>query len=334
MFHRLGHGPLLTRHDVPDVPGVAVDVSSVFNPGALRVGAVSVLMCRVQTRGRRTLTWLATNPDGLGFSFQPRPVTFRGLEGLVDPVDGRPLAVHHVYDARVTATGFGRLVVTALDTDRGCRLAVWSPAGPDDVCCVGLSQLSLVALTGGEDTRNGVLFPGLVGGRVLMLDRPNTARPAGGPPTGAGVRLLASDDLQNWEDLGPVFGGRPHYWDELVGAGPPPVLTEQGWLLIYHGVATHFQAANIYQAGAVLLDRDDPTKVLARTDENLLEPREEWEMVGQVPNVVFPSGLIVDGVADGEPAGPAATLQLYYGAADTCIGRATATVGEVLAACS
>jgi predicted GH43/DUF377 family glycosyl hydrolase len=261
-------------------------------------------------------------------------VEFLGLDDLADPVDGRPLTVHHVYDARATATGFGRLVVTALDTDRGCRLAVWSPAGPDDVCCVGLSRLSLVALTGGEDTRNGVLFPDRVGGRVLMLDRPNTALPQGGPPTGSQVRLLASDDLQQWEDVGPVFGGRPHYWDELVGAGPPPILTTEGWLLVYHGVATHFQAANIYQVGAVLLDRDDPTRVLGRTAENLLEPREPWEVTGQVPNVVFPSGLVADGVGEGEAAGPDATLQLYYGAADTCIGRATATVGEILAACS
>lgn len=84
---------------------------------------------------------------------------------------------------------------------------------------------------------------------------------------------------------------------------------------IYHGVATHFRSANIYQAGVVLLDADDPTRVVARGTDNVLEPREPWELAGQVPNVVFPSGWTVSRL-DAEGCAPAdAAVRIYYGAA-------------------
>ena len=70
--------------------------------------------------------------------------------------------------------------------------------------------------------------------------------------------------------------------------------TRRGWLHVYHGVATHFGSANIYQAGVILHDLADPSKVLGRSRHNILEPRGIWELAGQVPNVVFPSGMIVE----------------------------------------
>jgi beta-1,4-mannooligosaccharide/beta-1,4-mannosyl-N-acetylglucosamine phosphorylase len=109
------------------------------------------------------------------------------------------------------------------------------------------------------------------------------------------------------------------------------VETEAGWLCVYHGVATHFAAANIYQAGVLLLDRHDPARLLGRCRLNILEPREPWELAGQVPGVVFPSGLCLD--LDGRGlASPAADFRLYYGAADTCVGLATGRVADLLAA--
>jgi beta-1,4-mannooligosaccharide/beta-1,4-mannosyl-N-acetylglucosamine phosphorylase len=128
------------------------------------------------------------------------------------------------------------------------------------------------------------------------------------------------------------MSGRPRYWDELIGSGPPPVKTQAGWLHIYHGVARHF-GAGIYQAGVVLLDLENPARVIARSRNNFLEPRELYEVVGQVPNVVFPTGMIVDDVDGQGYAAPTATVRVYYGAADTCVGLALTTVDELLAAC-
>jgi beta-1,4-mannooligosaccharide/beta-1,4-mannosyl-N-acetylglucosamine phosphorylase len=133
--------------------------------------------------------------------------------------------------------------------------------------------------------------------------------------------------------VGSVLKGRPHYWDERIGSGPPPVKTREGWLHLYHGIATHFGSVNIYQAGACLLDLEDPSRVLARGSKNILEPREGYELVGQVPNVVFPSGMVVEGSEGDGFASKESRVLVYYGAADTCIGLATTTVGELIQAC-
>ncbi len=111
---------------------------------------------------------------------------------------------------------------------------------------------------------------------------------------------------------------RPQFeWEaKKIGAGAPPIKTEEGWLLIYHGKDDE----NVYRAGAALLDLEDPSKVIARSPEPILEPEEEYERVGDTPNVVFPEGAIVMGD----------TLYLYYGAADTCCCLATARLGELL----
>lgn len=136
-----------------------------------------------------------------------------------------------------------------------------------------------------------------------------------------------------WSPVACVMKGRPHYWDELIGPGPPPILTKHGWLLIYHGVATHFAATNIYQAGVVLLDTDDPARVVARGRYNILEPRDLYELVGQVPNVVFPSGAVVPDFHDSEVVPDDTEVRVYYGAADTVVAMASATVRELIAAC-
>jgi beta-1,4-mannooligosaccharide/beta-1,4-mannosyl-N-acetylglucosamine phosphorylase len=147
------------------------------------------------------------------------------------------------------------------------------------------------------------------------------------------IELAESEDLLRWRRVGDVLAGRPHYWDELIGSGPPPIKTRAGWLHIYHGVATHFHSANIYQAGVALLDLADPSRLLARSRNNILEPREPYELSGQVPNVVFPSGAVVE-THDAEGfAPPESRVFVYYGAADTCVGLAETTVGELLAAC-
>lgn len=310
-------GPLLCRTDLPDMPPEIVDPTSVLNPGAAVVAGATVLLLRVQTRGRRTFLVPARLVAGPAVAVADRPAELRGLERL-------PLEIFHVYDPRLTLLDGRLLVVTALDTDRGGRLAVWHAAGDPGAGFAGLDRLELVGLTGDHDTRNGVLFPTRVGGRWALLERPNREAPAGGPPTGSAITLLVSDDLERWEQAGTVMAGRPRFWDELIGAGPPPVPTARGWLLVYHGVATHFAAANIYQAGCALLGADDPCRVLARGGNNILEPREPWELMGQVPNVVFPSGLAVG--ADG-------TARLFYGAADTCVGLLETTLDDLVAAC-
>lgn len=319
-MRRYVNGPILTRRDIPDVPPGLVDATSVFNPGAVHWRGRTVLLLRVQTRGRESLLMVAESLSGIHFEVRPRVVEIAGLEAAAG---GR---IHHVYDPRLTAVGDDVYVVFAVDLDRDCRLGI---ARTRD-----FERFELVSFDPAGDTRNGVLFPARVGGRWLRLQRPNRKAYAGSPSNGDEMVLAASDDLVAWSEVGPVMRGRPRSWDERIGSGPPPVRVAEGWLHVYHGVATHFASGGgVYQAGAVLLDADDPTRVLARTRRNILEPREPYELIGQVPGVVFPSGMVVEGVEADAVAPPEALVRLYYGAADTSVGLATTTVGALCRAC-
>jgi predicted GH43/DUF377 family glycosyl hydrolase len=105
-----------------------------------------------------------------------------------------------------------------------------------------------------------------------------------------------------------------------VGGGCPPIETEEGWLLIYHGIEDSIQG-RIYHAAAVLLDLDDPTKVIGRMKQPLFSPTENWEKQGDVNNVVFPTGTVLKGNK----------LYIYYGAADKLIAAKSVDMRELLA---
>jgi predicted GH43/DUF377 family glycosyl hydrolase len=110
------------------------------------------------------------------------------------------------------------------------------------------------------------------------------------------------------------------WWDaHKVGLGPPPLETERGWLLLYHGVRITVAGA-IYRLGLALLDREQPDRVLARSSEWILGPQAPYELSGDVPGVVFPCGWILEGD----------TVRLYYGASDTSICVATASLTRLL----
>jgi beta-1,4-mannooligosaccharide/beta-1,4-mannosyl-N-acetylglucosamine phosphorylase len=311
--------PILTRVDIPAVLPDVVDVSSVFNPGAIKVDSTYLLLLRVQTRGRETVLMLATSGDGERFAVRPECIAISGLERVA----GR---IYHLYDPRITSIDGNHYIMLAADTDEGCRLAT---VGTPD-----FSRFELIGFDSAGDTRNGVLFPQLFDGKYLRLERPNRSLLTGSSPSGSTITLSESADLQQWRDRGPVMSGRARYWDELIGAGAPPVKTRAGWLLVYHGIATHFASVNIYQAGVALLDLEDPSTVLARSRHNILEPREPYELTGQVPNVVFPSGMIVEDYDEQGFARPQSAVRLYYGAADTCVGLALTTVQELIDCCN
>jgi beta-1,4-mannooligosaccharide/beta-1,4-mannosyl-N-acetylglucosamine phosphorylase len=256
---------------------------------------------------------VARSKDGVDFEISPTPVRMRGIEKVEGPI-------YHCYDPRITRIDDVNYVMFAMDMEAGCRLGL---ARTRD-----FSALEFMEIVSDDDNRNGVLFPEKISGKYLRLDRPNQTEVAGGVMSGNSIVLSESDDLMSWRPVAPVASGRFHYWDELIGAGPPPVKTRRGWLQIYHGVATHFGSSNIYQAGALLLDLENPALVIARSACNFLEPREIYELAGQVPNVVFPSGFIVEEFdADGF-ARPDSPAKLYYGAADTCVALLEGYVEE------
>jgi predicted GH43/DUF377 family glycosyl hydrolase len=318
MLIRNANNPIITRSDIPDILPHLHDVTSVFNPGAIKFIDKYLLMLRVQNRARETYLVMAESDDGVKFSVRNEIVRFDGLK-TTNPI------VYHIYDPRITKIEDIYYIMFAMDFEAGCKLGV---AQTTDFV-----EFKFIGVAPRLDTRNGVLFPEKFNGKFLRLERPNTLVKPGEPATGARIWVSESTQLTNWKMLEPILMGQSHYWDEHIGSGPPPVKTKEGWLHIYHGVATHFGSSNIYQAGVVLLDLKQPQKVLARGKYNILEPREMYELTGQVPNVVFPSGMIVE---DYDAEGFAlldSEVKVYYGAADTCVCLAETTIQDLLSDC-
>ena len=157
-----------------------------------------------------------------------------------------------------------------------------------------------------EANKDASLFPEQIGGKYILLHRR--------PPD---IWMSFSEDLKYWDEHRILMKTTPdsNWENEKIGIAGPPIKTENSWLLIYHGVSK----SRCYSLGIAELDLDDPSKVISRQKEPILEPELEWEIKGHVPNVVFSCGHVI---RDGE-------LIVYYGAADTVIGAAQIPLEDV-----
>ena len=164
--------------------------------------------------------------------------------------------------------------------------------------------------------RNGVLFPRKINGKFAMLSRPSDN---GHTPFGD-IFYSASPDMLHWGCHRHVLGTGSWCYTK-VGAGPIPIETSEGWLMIYHGVLTSCNGF-VYSMSAALLDLDQPWKVICRAAPYLLSPQMPYECIGDVQNVVFPCAALVDGDTQ--------RMAIYYGAADTVVALAFARVDELV----
>jgi len=165
--------------------------------------------------------------------------------------------------------------------------------------------------------RNGVLFPRKIGKNYAMLSRPSDN---GHTPFGD-IFYSESPDLEYWGHHRFVMGRAGGWQSTKIGAGPVPIETSEGWLLIYHGVLTSCNGF-VYSAGAALLDLEKPWKVIYRTAPHIITPQTLYECVGDTPNVVFPCAALVDP--------PNGRLAIYYGAADTVTCMAFTYVDDLI----
>jgi len=165
--------------------------------------------------------------------------------------------------------------------------------------------------------RNGVLFPRKINGKFAVLSRPSDR---GHTPFGD-IFYSESPDLIYWGHHRHVMSPTEGWQATKIGAGPIPIETREGWLLIYHGVLTSCNGF-VYSMGAALLDIDKPWKVIYRTEPYILSPQTLYECVGDVPNVVFPVAALCDV--------PTGRIAIYYGAADTVVCLAFTQVDDLI----
>ena len=341
----------------PDLEPIGPDhkVIGAFNPAAARHGDDVILLVRVaeqppQHPDRLTsprVEWHQSRPTWVVDNLDP--------EG-VDTSDPR---VFQLPDGRVRLPHISHLRLARLDHD-GTRVKEvivvddllprepWEELGIEDpritqigdtyyITYVAISrQMGLTtALMTTRDfesfTRHGIIFPtenkdvvllpALWNGQYVAYHRPVPHSWVSAPSITASL----SPDTLHWGRHRLLLGPREGGWDSVkVGAGPPPVLLPQGWLLIYHGVDTATETSPIgrYCAGAALIDSDDPFRVLARTRQPLLRPDRPYEQTGFVPNVIFPTGAFLSDDRQ--------TLLVVSGAADESVGMLRIPVDGVL----
>ena len=299
LLHRWPRNPIITQQDMP------YRVNTVFNGTPVKLDDGSYRMVvRVEGQQGYSFLALARSGDGLHFEVEPRP--------CMQPASDGPFKTWEEYgleDPRMTCLEGTYFILYTAVSRYGHRIAL---ARTDDFHA--FQRIALISEAGNKD---GVLFPEKIGGLYARLDRPI------GQGIGS-VWISYSPDLVNWGRSQCVFGPRPRYWDSYrVGASATPIRTERGWLEIYHGVRMTC-AGPIYRAGAVILDLDNPAKVIGRSLPTILSPRTDYERIGDIGNVVFASGAVVE--PDGE-------IRVYYGAADVCICVATARLDDVVALC-
>lgn len=296
LFVRQGYAPLLTPESLP------FTANAVLNPGVALVDDEVVLLLRIEDRQGISQIRAARSHNGVdGWHIAERPLLEPDLREY-------PYEEWGCEDARVTPIGENRWIIAYTAYSRyGPAVALATTEDFESV-----ERLGIVLSPSNKDA---TVFPHPFEGQWLMLHRPVT----GGQEH---IWHTASDhDFNHWSRPGvllPERGGP--WWDGLrIGGGAPPLLTDEGWLLIYHGVKD-MAGHPVYRLGVALLDRDKPRRVLARASEWVFAPEADFEQRGLVPNVVYTCGAVCRGD----------DVWMYYGAADTVVGLAVAQLPDLL----
>ncbi|MCK4423340.1 MAG: glycoside hydrolase family 130 protein [Candidatus Omnitrophica bacterium] len=295
-----------------DFPGA----EAIMNPGQTMYNGKTILLVAVFHRSRYyrgkpgVTTHVAESEDGIHFEINPEPFLQIPDKEPYKSVD------HHPIDTRITKIEDTYYIIHPAS-------GPWGTVG-----ILGKTKdfrkheyIEIISL---PDNRVPCLFPEKINGKYMRVDRPYRVN----TPlwTGFGnLWISSSPDLIHWGCHRPLLKAEDIAGWGGVKIGPtPPIKTDKGWLMITHGVSAS-PCGRRYCLGAILMDLNDPTKIIGKTKSHILAPYEPYEQCGCVPNVVFTCGAIPDYDKD--------QIRVYYGAADTCVGLATGSLSELIEAC-
>ena len=265
----------------------------VFNPAAVYHNGLFHLFYRAMGVDNISRIGYAVSSDGFDFSRLDKPVFIP---------EGR-LETGGCEDPRVIRLEDRFYMTYTAYSEEGVRVALASTVN-------FISWKRLGVILPDIDNKDAVLFPEKIEGKYVMFHRPMDEKPLS-------IWIAYSDDLINWNGHKKVMTPKAGNWDGVtIGASCPPLKTEKGWLLIYHGV----DESSTYRLGVALFDLKDPWTLLHRHPEPILEPQEDYELCGEVNEVVFGCGACeVEG-----------TYFIYYGAADRVVCVATIKKEELM----
>lgn len=317
VIKRYENNPVLSGKDIP------FDAECIFNAGVAKYQGKYVMIFRNDynyisgARFGGCNLGVAFSDDGIKWTVREKP--FFELEYLNDP------EITRVYDPRLTVIEGELYICFAVDTRHGLRGGI----GRVKEDFGGIEFISMSV----PDNRNMVLFPEKIGGRYVRLERPMPIYSRG--KDRFDTWLSVSPDLKFWGESKLVLPVEAvKYANDKTGPAAPPVKTEKGWLTVFHAVdIDHTRGKNgwedswkkRYSAGIMLLDLEDPSKIIGKYEEPLLAPETDYEAnEGFRENVIFPGGMILEDSGE---------VKIYYGAADTVECLATADVNELLRLC-
>lgn len=291
---RSDRNPVIPRDLIPSS-------NSIFNSAVVPYKGEFAGVFRCDSKTRRMQIHSGYSKDGINWNIENDPINFI----CDDPEIGTFV---EGYDPRVTWIE-DRYYITWCNVYHGYTIGV---AHTNDFKKYYQMENAFVPFN-----RNGVLFPRKINGKFLMLSRPSDS---GHTPFGD-IFCSQSSDMIHWGCHRHVMGPTKGWQSTKIGAGPVPIETTEGWLLIYHGVLTSCNGF-VYSMGAALLDIDQPWKVLYRTEPYILSPQRQYECVGDVPNVAFPCAALTDAHTG--------RIAVYYGGADTVTCLAFTQVDELI----
>jgi len=299
LFQRYPKNPIISIKDLP------YQANTVFNAGTTKYNNEFILLMRVEDkRGISHLT-LARSKNGVSnWQIAAQP-TLKPLPDI------HPEEIWGIEDPRITyleEKKIWAIVYTA-----------YSEAGPllSLAFTTDFTHFDHQGIIMPPENKDAAVFPVRFDDRWAILHRPVAKMPG----SGAHIWISFSPDLKHWGDHKLLILAREgSWWDaNKIGLSPPPMRTEEGWLILYHGVKITGSGV-IYRLGLALLDLNNPSNLIARSDEWVFSPKEIYETLGDVDKVVFPCGWILE----------SDEIKLYYGGADSCIALATAKLSELL----
>lgn len=299
LFHRENQNPILTAADWP------YEASTIFNAGVTRLpDGTTLLLCRVEDMRGHSHLCAARSRDGVSdWEVDPQPTL------LADP-DHYPEEVWGIEDPRITFVPEMNQYMIAYTS--------YSYGGPGVSLAAtrDFKHFERYGVVMPPEDKDAALLPRRIRGQWALIHRPVSN-------WGAHIWISYSSDLSHWGDHKIILEARRGAWWDAnkIGLSPPPIETDEGWLMIYHGVR-QTAAGCIYRLGLALFDLDNPEQCLRRGDAWVFGPEMTYEREGDVGNVVFPCGYTIGDDGD--------TINLYYGAADTSMALARGSIRELL----
>ena len=299
LLRRHPANPILTGKDWP------YSVNTVFNAGATRLpDGSTLLLCRVEDRRGLSHLCAARSRNGVdGWQIDKEPTL------TPNPTD-YPEELWGIEDSRITfVPELQQYVVTYTSYSRG-------GPGVSLALTKDFRSFERYGVIMPPDDKDSALLPRRIGGFWALIHRPMT-------PLGCHMWISYSPDLRHWGSHRLMLEARRGAWWDAnkIGLSPPPIETSRGWLVLYHGVR-QTPSGSLYRLGLALFDLENTEKCLLRGDSWIFGPEADYERGGDVHDVVFPCGYTLE--QDGD------TINLYYGAADSCIALAQGSVSSLL----